>query len=381
MTFTLKQFDNKLFSFTLTETFSGVECIIDKNSFFEENSYLLPLDLSTGNKLPSNDELISWLKHRTIPSNRRYVQNFLAKLGLNEKNTIGILSVCYALSLTDCYWVCPDFEKRTFKDLNLFENKFSKVLSLIAFTGYGSYTKSTFRSSPEFTTNGMLAKAWHRINGDIILYKSGTEGAANTGNEPYSEFYASQIAKKMELNSISYGLSMWQKRLCSTCSLFTSFDYSYIPAGNIIKSGGIKAVLEYYQKLGKDFYNELLDMFVYDAIILNTDRHLGNFGFLIDNHINKIVKPAPIFDNGLSLFCYAMEDDLKNINLYEKTLVPALYNDFIEFSKKIITDRQKEKLRKLIGFKFTKNTRYNLPQERIKIIEKQIQLRLETLLV
>src|SRR5574344_1975710 len=89
MTFTLKQFDNKLFSFTLTETFSGVECIIDKNSFFEENSYLLPLDLSTGNKLPSNDELISWLKHRTIPSNRRYVQNFLAKLGLNEKIQLG----------------------------------------------------------------------------------------------------------------------------------------------------------------------------------------------------------------------------------------------------------------------------------------------------
>src|SRR5574344_670910 len=233
MTFTLKQFDNKLFSFTLTETFSGVECIIDKNSFFEENSYLLLLDLSTGNKLPSNDELISWLKHRTIPSNRRYVQNFLAKLGLNEKNTIGILSVCYAFSLTDCYWVCPDFEKRTFKDLNLFENKFSKVLSLIAFTGYGSYTKSTFRSSPEFTTNGMLAKAWRRINGDIILYKSGTEGAANTGNEPYSEFYASQIAKEMELNSISYGLSMWQERLCSTCSLITTLAYSYIPAGNL----------------------------------------------------------------------------------------------------------------------------------------------------
>ena len=28
----------------------------------------------------------------------------------------------------------------------------------------------------------------------IILYKTGTSGAANTGNEPYSEYYAFQIA-------------------------------------------------------------------------------------------------------------------------------------------------------------------------------------------
>lgn len=47
-----------------------------------------------------------------------------------------------------------------FSDKNLYTNSFNTNIASIAFTGYGSYTKSTFCSSSEFTTNGMLAKSW-----------------------------------------------------------------------------------------------------------------------------------------------------------------------------------------------------------------------------
>ena len=58
-----------------------------------------------------------------------------------------------------------------------------------------SGSREAFSTSPELTTNGMLRKAWRFVEGDgIYLYKGGTEGAANTGNEPYSEYYACQIA-------------------------------------------------------------------------------------------------------------------------------------------------------------------------------------------
>ena len=30
------------------------------------------------------------------------------------------------------------------------------------------------------------------------------------------------------------------------------------------------------------------DIFFFDALIFNTDRHLGNFGFLVDNETNEI---------------------------------------------------------------------------------------------
>lgn len=58
----------------------------------------------------------------------------------------------------------------------------------MAYTGIGQ-SNAAFTTSPELTTNGMLPKAWRFIQGDgIYLYKGGTFDAANTGNEPYSEF-------------------------------------------------------------------------------------------------------------------------------------------------------------------------------------------------
>jgi len=66
---------------------------------------------------------------------------------------------------------------------------------LIAFTGYGSSIRTSFASCPEFTTNGILTKCLRRKDGKILLYKGGTSGASNTGNEPYSEYNTTQAAK------------------------------------------------------------------------------------------------------------------------------------------------------------------------------------------
>ena len=60
-------------------------------------------------------------------------------------------------------------------------------------------------------------------------------------------------------------------------------------------------------------------MLVFDALIYNEDRHFGNFGVLRDNHSGNIIAPAPIFDNGLSLFCYAGKEDYANLDEYAKT--------------------------------------------------------------
>lgn len=57
-------------------------------------------------------------------------------------------------------------------------------------------------------------------------------------------------------------------------------------------------------------------MLVFDAVIYNEDRHFGNFGVLRDNRTGKIISPAPIFDNGLSLINYAMNNDIKDLDSY-----------------------------------------------------------------
>ena len=373
MNYILKQFDNDLLYFTMENTDNELKVHI--TGVNENMRSLIPLDMELNDKA-----LKRWLEKRTIPRNRAYVSNLLSRLGLNEKDTKGIIDICQGLSLNDSYWVTKEDCHDLFDDKNLYTNSFNTNIASIAFTGYGSYTRSSFRSSPEFTTNGMLAKSWRRIKGKIMLYKTGTEGFANSGLEPYSEFYASQVAKAMRLNHVEYGLSKWKKKLCSTCELFTSQDISFIPIGRLVKTGGIAAVIDYYKGLGDNYYQELIDMLVFDAVILNEDRHFGNFGLLIDSHKNKIIAPAPIFDNGLSLLCYAMDDDFKNINDYVSTRLPATYQDFISFVKPLMTIRQKDKLRKLINFKFDKNTRYKLSNKRLKQLEIVIQERVMLLL-
>jgi len=361
MSYILKQYDIDLLSFDMKKDIDGVSAQI--LSVTDKHKSLLPLDLEL-----SDHGLAKWLKRRTIPGNRAYVQNFLAKLGLNEKDTKGIIDFCRGLSLNDCYWVVEENFNGKFAENNLYDNRFSNVLSHIAFTGYGSFQKSSLRSSPEFTTNGMLAKCWRRVDGKIVLYKSGTEGFANSGNEPYCEFYAYQIVEAMRINAVQYGLSKWKGRLCSTCELFTSKEYSFMPIVNIVRDGGIKAVIEYYKSLGDKYYDAFVDMIVFDAIILNTDRHFGNFGFMVDNRTNTICAPAPLFDHGLSLLTYAMDDDLQDWETYAKTRVPATYSDFTELAKQLMGHSQKEKLRKLINFKFKKHPRYNWSDSRLKTI-------------
>ncbi len=354
MNYELKHYDLSLVRFSATEDTNTPEIkILWAN---EDKKDLFPLDLEL-----TDDGLAKWLKHRTIPKNRAYVHNFLSKCGLNINRPMTIIKVSKGLSLNDCYWVVEEGFEGTYDKFNLYDNRFSQVLALIAFTGYGSNIRASLASCPEFTTNGMLPKCWRRKDGKILLYKGGTSGASNTGNEPYSEYYAAQVAKILGVDAIEYGLSKWKGELCSTCELFTSKDYSFLPVGRMVTAGGMKAVREYYEKLGKKFVEALNDMLVF----------------------NKIVAPAPLFDQGNSLLNFAGRDDLESaeaFKAYADTLLPCVYDDFIGTAKSVLTQRHRDGLRKLLEFQFKKNPRYNLPDKRLKMLENMIQNRAKELL-
>lgn len=376
MNYVLKQFDLPLLKFAVEEDLaSPVLKVLWVN---EAHKNLLPLDLK-----PEAGSLSRWIRHRTIPKNRAYVHALLAKCGLNLNRPMSIIAVCKGLSLNDSYWIVEEGFEGSFDKYNLYENRFSQILGLVAFTGYGSSNRTSLESSPEFTTNGMLPKCWRRVNGKVMLYKGGTSGASNTGNEPYSEYYAAQVAQAMGIDAIEYGVSQWKGVLCSTCELFTSRDYAYMPIGHIVTEGGFAAVFDYYQQLGEAFAQALRDMLVFDAVVCNTDRHFGNFGLMIDNAANTIARPAPLFDHGNSLFNFAGKAYLQNAELlqqYVDTLAPCTYGDFIETAGKYMNGKNHDQLRRLLTFRFKRHSRYNLPSDSLRLIEEQVQKRACTLL-
>lgn len=374
MKFSLKLYNQVLLTFDYDNLpLSGEECRI---LWVDEDNKNL---LSIGLKLTERG-IISWLKSRVVHKKRANAEILLTKLGLSFNDILGIIRICKGLSLNDSYWVVEDEFDGKFENYNLYENNFSRTLALIAYTGHGSSVARGFTSSPEFTTNGMLKKCWRRVDGKIYLYKGGTMGAANTGKEPYSEFYAAQIAQTMGIKHVDYNLRQWKGMLSSVCELFTDINTAYVPIGRFVGKDSLLAIAQLLKDYGEEFYNEFADMLVFDALTFNTDRHTGNFGLLVDSHTNKVKAFAPVFDNGLSLFNIAMEDDLADIENYSKTRKPAMGGSYEEVVRAFISERQRVMLRKMINFKFTLHPRYNLPKSRLKGIEKFLQMRVNELL-
>ena len=125
-------------------------------------------------------------------------------------------------------------------------------------------------------------------------------------------------------------------------------------------------------------------MIIFDALICNVDRHLGNFGVLVNNVTNQIEKPAPLFDHGNSLFSLGGLDLWNNetaFHEYVETLVPVAYDDFLDEARNVMQLRHHKMLRQLLNFSFDrKASRYNLPTNRLAMIEREVQRRARILL-
>lgn len=372
--YSLRLYDEELLTFSLEEAgLAGWRArLLSVNA---DRAAVFPLDLEL-----SDAGVLRWLEKRVIPKNRAFVGEILRSLGLSIHDTKGIIDVCKGLSLNDSYWVVPLGFAGSFGEYNLYENRFSSVLSLVAYTGVGQ-SHAVFTTSPELTTQGMLRKAWRFLEGDgIYLYKGGTQGAANAGLEPYSEYYACQIAARMGLDAVPYELERWKDILASKCRLFTDIDTAYVPIGRIVKGGGLPACLDYYQALGREAFEALRSMLVFDAVIYNEDRHFGNFGLLRDNRSGQVLGPAPIFDNGISLFNYAMPEDLSDLAAYARTRSNPYGVSYETVCREVMGQHQRSQLRRLIGFRFTRHPSINLPEARLTAIETQLDLRVRELL-
>lgn len=369
--YSIKLYDDEIMSFRAEKHYDEIS--IKVLSVTESMRHLFPYDLH-----PNRDSILHWLRRRVIPKKRAFFREILHSLDLQPNDTLGIIDVCKGLSLNDSFWVVPRGFDGSFSDYNLYENPFSEVLSIIAYTGYGS-TDQSFHTSPELTTDGMLPKAWRKRNNGIYLYKGGSIGAANTGNEPYSEYYSAQIARAMGINAISYDLERWRGILASTCKLFTDIDISYVSMARMIENVSLRKTLELASSQGEDFVEQLHSMLIFDALIRNEDRHFGNFGVLRDNRSGNIVSPAPLFDHGLGLF-----SQVSGIKVTSADKLLEFANAFTPFYDNVSTRdicdiamgmRQIQQLQHLIDFHFTKHALYNWTDARLHATEQCIKAR------
>lgn len=296
-----------------------------------------------------SNALYGWLQTRTPPKKRAHMDELLKSCGL--QGTRDIIDYSKGLSLTDTLWVCREGDKAQWDQVSLYRNEFNDVIARIAFNG-GLHGLKLSSTSPEFSTAGRMAKCWHRDNGAVYLYKSGSIGFANAGREPYSEVMAHQIISKLGYVHVPYELVNFHGHTACRCPIFTTEQSMFVPIYQYLNPEDFTAVCNFYEHSGLGL--PFAQMLVADYMTVNSDRHANNFGVLLNADTFALTGMAPIYDNDLSMFCYLTSQD--TLDGYPEVAGPALYDKYEDGAQLALQvfDAKKD-VRKLIGFKFDRS--------------------------
>ena len=320
----------------------------------------------------SDERIRQIIKDRKPYMKRANIDALLKSMGVFD--ITGYFDVSLGLSLNDTLWLKPEGSTLTWNNVSLYDNDFNEVVSRFAFSGSGLNGLQLKTTSPELGTNGVLPKCWKRVDNEVYLYKGGTSGCSNTGNEPYSEYFASQLLNAFKPYAyVEYDLLKYHGQLVSTCGLFTCEKVGYTPVCALYSPTYFEDIIAIFDNLG--LRCEFNDLMVFDALICNTDRHLNNYGFMTDNKTFSIVGMAPVFDNGMGLFpfytldkdftSYVSEHDYQNCGISNKDVLNMC-----------LEPRHKKQLRSMLDFTFEQHPIYKIPGERLAILDSYIKSRI-----
>jgi hypothetical protein len=193
--------------------------------------------------------------------------------------------------------------------INFFENGFDTRIGMML-AGLAGAIGDSSQPSPDITTGGQLRKWWEvDSEGRRVLLK---EGRYPLLQEPYNEAIATELHARLldQADYVSYSVVEHRGRPYSKCANMLASDEELVPCSHILNhTGGTRTYdgcVDAYCSLGlgrKEAAEALGKMLVCDYILANHDRHLGNFGVIRNVESLDIVRIAPIFDTGNSLWC------------------------------------------------------------------------------
>lgn len=171
-------------------------------------------------------------------------------------------------------------------------------------------------------------------------------------NNAFSEYVGSNIFKIAGFDTQNTVLGKYEynrkEKIVCACEDFTDEDNILYEFENLALStnpdkkietelSDIMEVLEESKNLidVDEIKQRFWEMFVIDAIIGNTDRHNGNWGFLLNKQTGK-ARFSPIYDCGSCLNPMLEDEEIKNMNETEvKNLATNCYSCLKENGKKI----------------------------------------------
>ena len=265
----------------------------------------IPIGITVKGNQPDRGDMNDWWHGRSIPASRQNIQEALQRLGVATADKLTIKS--YGLSLSDQYWINPVSNTLDWESINFFDNRFSNDVGDILF-GIAPNGAAISLLSPDNTSDGWLKKKWKIINGKRSLIKGGSDPFQQ---QPINEEVACAVMERLGIAHVTYSV-IWDAGFpYSVCENFITADTELVSAYYIHNTKRITDIHNTYEHyidccadLGIPDARLAVDkMLTVDYIIANYDRHYANFGAVRNAETLDWLMPAPLYDNGSSLWC------------------------------------------------------------------------------
>ena len=257
------------------------------------------------------EDIKDWLNKRCFPELRANGHNLQEYMGCDKKYLLAIKNC--ALSLCDSYWIKPASSSLSWENINFFENSYSQAAGLYLL---GDKEVEITEFSPDICTNGVQPKLWIKENGANYLLKFGRPPYYQ---EPLNEVICSSIAVTFPfLDAVVYTEDEFMGKTVSKCENFVCPGIELVPAYCLYNKdkdvlGSVYfSILQKAKHLGMDIEEYINELIIFDYMINNTDRNLGNIGFLRDMDTGEFLGPAPVYDNGNSMWFDSIPDILND---------------------------------------------------------------------
>ncbi|WP_026669553.1 hypothetical protein [Butyrivibrio sp. AE3006] len=277
-----------------------------KFSIKDDAIELLPLE----DRNNRQEWLKLWWKDRAVPIKQGRIAKFLSAKGimLPEEYLMNNLG----LSLTDYYWIRPMDVDLKWKDVNLFDNKFTENVLIWPDEDEDEENREA-QYSPNSSLQGQLEKTWTIIDGERYLIKG---NHSNLSTESINEVVATAINEEQDhTNHVKYSLvHINGKEYDYGCSsrLMTSQNKELVSAYALISSrkksndiSNFQHLLNVCEDYGMNIgeVREDLDyQILLDFVMSGYDRHLNNIAFLRNADTLRIERVAPVYDCGGAMY-------------------------------------------------------------------------------
>ena len=249
---------------------------------------LLPMQI----RKASPESFTSWVRDRAIDLNSLQHRN-LANHLLGSRDKLHLALMTNMLSISDTF-TC--FKEKEFTPrVSLFNHDAqNEVSSYILLSGDTSINKAAF-ATPNVSTDGSFTKTWKYEKGEWWLYKIQSVDATR------SEVEISKVLTACGWDAAAYRYDgSYRKRVKSLNFVkeheffepYDSFRFAFSNAED-----NDETILQNISSLGESFRQAWKRILIADALFLNADRHMRNFGVIRSSETGRVLRLAPNFDN------------------------------------------------------------------------------------